>query len=187
MKYAIPSNFSLVFNATEIARRTEQLGEAIGEWALEAQKRTNADVLAVPLLRGAIFFFADIVRKIQTSIEVAPVRTWGYDPTTNKLDAAMQVNLADVAPEGRSILLVDDICDSGRSLNVVSKALLKAGAHEVKSVVLIRRKVRDPLHLPDWVGFEYAKDFWFVGYGMDDSDRWRNLPDIYVITQGQDR
>ncbi|NMC63987.1 MAG: hypothetical protein GYA55_12560, partial [SAR324 cluster bacterium] len=163
MKAAVPSNFVPIFKADEIAKRTEELGQQIGEWASEVQSRTSTDVLTVPLLRGAIFFFSDLVRKIGTSVEVAPVRTWGYDPEKNQIDKTLKVNLDGVAAERRSILLVDDICDSGRSLCAVSRAFLDAGAYEVKSAVLIQRLIPEAMHVPDWIGFKYEKDLWFVG------------------------
>lgn len=175
----IPKEFILIFSSAQIAERTRELGASICEWAEKAQKETGRDVLAVPVLRGAIFFFADLVRSISNSIEIAPVRTWGYEQ--NELKAAMEVNLEGARPEGRTILLVDDICDTGRSLHAVEDAFIAAGAHEVESVVLIRRMISSPAHVPRWTGFNFEKDSWFVGYGMDDSERWRNLPDIYVI------
>ncbi len=182
MSSFIPNEFTLIFPAARIAERTRELGASISEWAGKARKDTGRDVLAVPVLRGAIFFFADLVRSISCSVEIAPVRTWGYEG--NELKAMMEVNLEGAKPEGRTILLVDDICDTGRSLHAVEDAFIAARAHEVKSVVLIRRMISSPAHVPEWTGFNFEKDSWFVGYGMDDNERWRNLPDIYVIPPG---
>lgn len=181
MKYKVPSNFHPAFNAGQIAERTDLLGREIGEWARGVQERTAADVLAVPVLRGAVFFFCDLVRKMGTSVEMAPIKTCGYDPSKNMPADEIMIDLEDVAAERRSVLLIDDVCDSGRTLKKVQDAFVKAGAHEVKTAVLIRRVIENPPMIPDWVGFEYKDPYWFVGYGMDDCDRWRNLPDVYII------
>ena len=184
MTNPIPSHYERIYSAADIARRVHELGAEIAAWSEDVWTRTGKDVLAVPVLRGAIFFFADLVREVPRSVEIAPVRTWGYDPSANVAQGSLRINLDEVDAHGRSILLVDDICDSGRSLDGVKKAFLDAGAAEVRSVVLVRRMIEKPQHLPDWSGFEFAKDSWFVGYGMDDCERWRNLGDIYVMKQG---
>jgi len=97
--------------------------------------------------------------------------------------ASVQVDLAAVPARGRSVLVVDDICDSGRSLAVLSAALKEAGAREVRAAVLVTRKVESQAYSPEWSGFDYSGKEWIVGYGMDDSERWRNLPGVFIITQ----
>ena len=181
MKTDVPADFTRVFTSAQIEERTRELGREVGQWAAEALGRDGRDILAVPVLRGAIFFFADFVREVSASVEIAPIRAWGYDPARNEMLGTLEVNLEGVDPRNRSILLVDDICDSGRTLHALKEAFLAAGAADVRSVVLIRRLGIDSPHVPDWVGFPYPGDDWFVGYGMDDRERWRNLPDIYVI------
>ena len=86
-----------------------------------------------------------------------------------------------VAVEGRSVLLVDDVCDSGRTSAELTQRFIKLGAREVRSAVLIKRILPHETFNPDWIGFEYNGPEWFVGYGMDDCDRWRNLGSIYII------
>ena len=93
----------------------------------------------------------------------------------------MDLHLDEAAIRGRSVLLVDDICDSGVSLRALTQHLKHIGAREVRSAVLIRRAIENSAFTPEWVGFHHKGPEWFVGYGMDDSDRWSNLPDIYVI------
>jgi hypoxanthine-guanine phosphoribosyltransferase len=76
---------------------------------------------------------------------------------------------------------MDDICDSGRTLAVLSEKLQLAGAAEVVSAVLIYRKALSVMHEPRWKGFVYDGPEWFVGYGMEDSGRWRNMTSVYRI------
>ena len=184
-EFQIPSNFVLHYSPEMIRTRVVQMGDEIGKWAAEEYRRTGTQLLAIPVLRGGIFFFTDLVRELGISVDIAPVRTWAYDATQNTLQHEIKVNLDGVAAERRSVLIIDDICDSGNSLHTLTEAFLKAGAHEVRSAVLVRRKLASAPIVPDYVGFEYEGDEWFVGYGMDSCDSWRNLPGIYIIKQAQ--
>ena len=183
----IPRHFQPVYTEAEIAQAVARLGTEISAWADEVWKASHADLLAIPVLRGGIFFFADLVRKVSGSVEIAAAQTRAYEVGQNSVQAAeVQVSIGDVPAKGRSILLVDDICDSGRTLEVLSAALMKAGASEVRSAVLIKRILERKTFEPEYVGFKYDGPEWFVGYGMEDSHRYRNLPDIYIIRQSGD-
>ena len=71
-------------------------------------------------------------------------------------------------------------------MRALSKLLVELGAREVKTAVLIRRVIENPIFMPDWIGFNHKGPEWFVGYGMDDSNRFSNLSDIYVIQKAVD-
>jgi len=180
----LPTHFDLTYSFDEIEARVSALGAEINFWAENTWKESHTDLLTIPVLRGGIFFFADLVREIPRSVEIAPARTWAYQSSVNnERRADVTVNLEGVPAKGRHILLVDDICDSGRTLATLKDALLRAGALDVRAAVLIRRAIEKPHFMPEWVGFEYSGNEWFVGYGMEDSNRWRNLKDIYIIRQ----
>jgi hypoxanthine phosphoribosyltransferase len=178
----IPAHFSVLFSEREIASRIRALGTEISSWCEGVWKDSHTDVLAVPVLRGGIFFFSDLVRQVNCSIEVAPIRTEAYESGANgKQKNEVAIWAERLAVKGRVVLLVDDVCDSGRTLEALEKALLERGAREVRTAVLIRRLLETPTFVPCWVGFQYEGPEWFVGYGMDDNERWRNLPGVYVI------
>lgn len=176
----IPSHYRLQYSAEDIRKRIEQLGKEITEWAGSVYEESGQDVIGIPVLRGGIFFFADLVRAIDCSVETSPVRTWGYATDTKSLHDEMAVDLQGLKPEGRAILLVDDICDTGRTLSQLSSDLKAMGAIDVRSAALIRRDIDDTF-FPEYTGFSYSGEEWFVGYGMEDNDRYRNLSGIYVI------
>ena len=140
-------------------------------------------MVAIPVLRGGVYFFADLSRQISSSIEIAPVRTSAYDAGTNTARQEVTVDqFADpVQIKGRVVLVVDDVCDSGRTLEQLERSLVERGAREVRTVVLVRRLLPRPTFVPCWVGLEYSGPEWFVGYGMDDNERYRNLPAVYTI------
>jgi hypoxanthine phosphoribosyltransferase len=181
-RVTVPPRFKVQFSREEIEARVAELGEEIGNWCQRVWDESHTDVLTIPVLRGGLFFFSDLVRKINCSIEIAPVRTVGYDPTTSGVQKDSVSVIADgLAVKGRVVLIVDDICETGKTLEVLEKTLLDNGAREVRTAVLIRRLLNRPTFVPCWVGFDYPGTEWFVGYGMDDGDRWRNLPSVYII------
>ena len=182
----IPSNYRLSMSAKAIAEAADRLATEITPWADQVAKQTGKEVLAIPLLNGGMFFFADLVRKLGCSIEDSTARLQAYELGANavqnqKVKISLELDLC----RGRTVLLVDDICDSGRSLKALQEELKTIGVTEVKTVVLINREHEAQVFVPDWVGFRYPGPEWFVGYGMDDRGSWRNLPEIYVIEKGQ--
>lgn len=180
----IPRNFQPIFDRTQIQGAVDAVGHSISTWAAEVWQNSHTDIIAIPVLRGGIFFFADVVRAIQASVEIAPAQARSYTVGVNEEQMeSVDVRIENVPAAGRSVLLLDDVCDSGRTLEAMEAALLKAGAREVKSAVLIKRELAHRTFEPSFVGLRYNGPEWFVGYGMEDAERWRNLPDIYVIRQ----
>ena len=178
----IPANFRLQYSQEQILSRVKELGAEIDEWCKSVWRESRTDVVAIPVLRGGVYFFADLSRHIGSSIEIAPVKTSAYDAGTNAAKEVTVDQFADpVQIKGRVVLVVDDVCDSGRTLEQLESSLLERGAREVRTVVLVRRLLPRPTFVPCWVGLEYSGPEWFVGYGMDDNERYRNLPDVYVI------
>ncbi len=177
------SSYRLQYTEMEIGQQIARLGNEISEWAAPVFDRSGRDVLAIPLLRGGIFFFAALMPKVRCSVEMAPGRTRAYRKGENnaQLDT-VEIQLDGVSVAGRSVLLVDDICDSGRTLKVLTEHLKAQGATEVRSAVLIKRELDKSVFDPDWIGFTYYGPEWFVGFGMDDSDRFSNLASIYTIS-----
>ena len=176
------NRYKLQYTEMEIAQQIARLGDEIGEWAAPTYGATGRDVLAIPLLRGGIFFFAALMPRVRCSVEMAPGRTRAYQKGENnsQLDT-VEIQLDGVSVAGRTVLLVDDICDSGRTLKVLTEHLHAQGAADVRSAVLIKREHDKSVFDPNWVGFTYYGPEWFVGFGMDDGDRYSNLPSIYTI------
>src|SRR5687768_15311755 len=106
-----PSNFKLLYSREEIGKAVERVGTEIDAWARATWDDSHTDILAIPILRGGLFFFSDLVREIQHSVEIAPARTWAYEDTENNVQRSqVRVNIESVPAKGRNVLLVDDIC-----------------------------------------------------------------------------
>jgi len=178
---SIPQEGKLEYSRAQIGAEVARIGSEVAVWAAEVAAR-GSDLLVIPILRGGIIFFADLVRQVKVSVEIAPARAWAYstDQFATQRDK-ISVAVEGVPAQGRSLLIVDDICDSGRTLKVMTESLLKKGAREVRSAVVIKRVLEEHSFKPDWVAFNYKGPEWFVGYGMEDREKWSNLPEIYTI------
>jgi hypoxanthine phosphoribosyltransferase len=181
MAKQIPEHYKLIYNRLQIGDAVKTIAKQVSPWLNEAREQTGQDVVAIPVMRGGMFFFCDLARQLDYSVDLRLARTWGYDIGSHSASKEIRIDLSDVDAKDRSILLIDDICDSGRTLKALQQNLLKAGARAVRSAVLIRRLIEPLTYEPEYCGFEFLGSDWFVGYGMEDNERWRNLPEIYTI------
>lgn len=175
----IPKHLELVYTEDDLKEAVSKLGNEIGAWATQVNKETGQDVVSVPIMRGGLFFAADLLRQIPGSVEMNIVTARSYSSETNatpRLDVDLEMSSMNVY--GRSVLVIDDICDSGRTLAVLAEKLKFLGAKEVKTTVMMHRTIENPLYHPDYVGIEFSGTDWLVGYGLEDRGRWRNLPCI---------
>ena len=179
---SVPKHYRLTYKADEIQAQVSRIAGEVSRWCASSNITSKSDVLAIPVLRGGIYFFADLTREIDCSLQVAPGRARAYEEGSNtSTRSELYINLDGVSVAGRHVLLVDDICDSGRTLDKLVAYLLAQGAESVKSAVLILRKHGSSAFTPDWYGFGFTGDDWFVGYGMDDKGRYSNLSQIYTV------
>jgi hypoxanthine phosphoribosyltransferase len=181
----IPNHLQLLFSADQIAEKVKELGDSITEWAEQCVSLYGSDIILVPILRGGLLFSSDLMRKIKVSVEVAPLTVSSYSSVKNNTPH-ISVSLSDLGTnvDGRTILLVDDICDSGRTLSVLSEKLHLMGVREIRSAVLIHRLISNTLCTPSYIGFPYEGMEWLVGYGLEDRGRFRNLDAVYKIVSG---
>ena len=103
----VPKSFRLIYNRSQIEKRIAELGQEIGKHAKQLWQETGQDFLAIPVLRGGLFFFSHLVQEVDSSVEIAPARAWGYE--ANSLADGITIDLSHVPAQGRAILLVDDI------------------------------------------------------------------------------
>lgn len=180
---SIPSSFQKAFSEKEIGVRTTDLANEIAPWCREVLQKTGQQPLAVCVLRGGLFFFSDLLRALPLSVEPTFCRTWSYSSKTNKLESAVRVNVGDVECHGRGVLVIDDICDTGSTLRKLEHVFRELGAAEVRTAVLIHRRVPDSVFSPHWSCFAHEGPEWFVGYGMEDKNTFSNLRDVYIISR----
>lgn len=177
-----------------IAQRVRELAERItADLARDARGDGKAgggldttaaagDITIVPVLTGAMIFCADLIRHIPIAMRIGLLAVSSYPGRSLRTQGSQLLGqqLGDLT--GRSVLLVDDILDSGGTLRMVQSLLEKSGAARVRSCVLLRkdRPAARDVHV-DYVGFEIPDQF-VVGYGLDFNNYYRNLPDIVTLT-----
>ncbi|MEN9535554.1 MAG: hypoxanthine phosphoribosyltransferase [Verrucomicrobiota bacterium] len=138
-------------------------------------------LLVIILLKGALVFAADLLRRVPRVLEIECLNVASYH---GGMESSGVVDFLDRHfPEvnGRQVLLLDDILDTGRTLHAVSRRLMNEGAAAVKTAVLLAKdKDRAEEVEADYVGFEIGDEF-VVGYGLDYQGRYRNLPYVGVL------
>jgi hypoxanthine phosphoribosyltransferase len=161
--------------------------EEINARAVELGKKITADYgargelpLVVALLKGSVPFMAELIKHIDLDIQIDFMDVSSYEGTESIGDIHIIKDL-DASIQGVDILLVEDIVDTGRTIDTVSKMLLHKGARSVRVATLLDKPSRRVVELkPEYVGFQVENEF-VVGYGMDFNQKYRNLPYIGVL------
>ena len=132
----IPKTYQLLYTQNNIQEAVKILGNQISTWCYEVKERTNKNVIALVILKGGIFFFTDLIRNISNSLDVETIQANSIGKNNEYLDnIEIKIDmLGDI--NGRSILLVDDVCESARTIFTIEKMLTKRGA-DVRSAVLV--------------------------------------------------
>jgi hypoxanthine phosphoribosyltransferase len=170
----------------EVLISADRIHARVTELAAEiARAYEGKPVTVVGVLTGCLIFTADLIRRIDLPLRVAFVTASSYRGATTapgKLEIRDEL-LPDI--NGRHILLLDDILDTGKTLTRVVAHLLDRGAESVKVAVLLRKIGRQEVPFePDFVGFTIPDRF-VVGYGLDFNDEYRHLPHIGVLPSGE--
>jgi hypoxanthine phosphoribosyltransferase len=158
----------------------EHIQASVEKLAAEIREREGKRPLTViAIMTGSIVFLADLIRKLDMPLRVGVVQTSSYRGTargTLSINAEMMPDIA-----GRDVLLVDDIFDTGRTLQEVIASLDGFRPRSLRSAVLLLKRGRQEVALrPDYVGFEIPDEF-VVGYGLDFNDQFRNLPHLAAL------
>jgi hypoxanthine phosphoribosyltransferase len=163
-----------------IAQRVKELAMRITE-DHSAAGLEDSEITIVPIMTGAMIFASDLIRKIPMAMKIGLMTVSSYPGSSIQSRGSQMIASQVGNVEGRHVLVVDDILDSGGTLHLVVPALREVGAASVKSCVLLRkdRPTAHAVHV-DYVGFEIPDKF-VVGYGLDYNDYYRNLPDIVTL------
>ena len=133
------------------------------------------------VLKGALVFMSDLMRAIDLELNIDFIAVSSYGKGTNSTGEVKIVKDLDGPLEGRDIILVEDILDTGLTLSYLMKNFRARGASSVKIVTLLNKPERRKVEVQaDYVGFEIPDKF-VVGYGLDFAERYRNLPFIGVL------
>ena len=169
------ANLEIVLSAADIKRRVGELGDRI---TLDyAGKRPHL----ICVLKGAATFLSDLMRSIDLSLSVDYIAVSSYGKGTSTSGEVKMLKDLDGPLEGRDIIIVEDILDTGLTLSFLHTSFRNRGAASIRIATLLNKPERRRVEVhADYVGFEIP-DFFAVGYGLDYDERYRNLPFIALL------
>ena len=165
----------LLITEDEIKKKIRELADSI------KREFKDEDILAVGILKGSFIFFADLVRELGQNVKVDFIIVSSYfDGMESSQNIIFKKDLS-VDIRDKTVLLVDDIIDTGRTLKEVVNILKERNPKNIKTCVLLDKKERREVdYNADFVGFEIPDKF-VVGYGLDWAEEGRTLKNIYYV------
>lgn len=168
----------LLFSREEIEEAVRRLGQQIS-----SDYRGRMPLL-IGVLKGAFVFLADLIRHLSIPVEVDFVRLSSYGAGKETSGVVRMGKDLEADIRGRDVIVVEDIVDTGISLRFLLDELSSRGPATLRVCALVDKKHRREVPVEvDYVGFEIESGF-IVGYGIDYAERYRELPDIYVLDEG---
>jgi hypoxanthine phosphoribosyltransferase len=154
----------------QLAQRVRQLADEI------SRDYAGRDLVLVGVLKGAVFFLSDLMRHLRIPVEVDFMAVASYGSATKSSGVVRILKDLDAAIEGRDVLIVEDIVDSGLTLQYLLRNLAGRNPRSLEVCALLVKPERQKVELPTrYVGFEIPNRF-AIGYGLDYDERYRNLP-----------
>jgi hypoxanthine phosphoribosyltransferase len=172
---AQPELGEVLVTAEELQQRVAALGEQI------SRDYAGRPLLLIGVLKGAVFFLSDLMRYLELPVEVDFMAVASYGSATDSSGVVRILKDLDVAIEDRDVLIVEDIVDSGLTLQYLLRNLGSRNPRSLEVCALLTKPDRRKVDLPTrYVGFEIPDRF-VVGYGLDYAERHRNLPFVAAL------
>lgn len=165
----------VLIDAPTITARIGEIGAEI------AAAYRGSDLLLISVLKGSIVFMSDLIRAINMPHEIDFMATSSYGAGTKSTGVVRILKDLNKSIEGRNVLIVEDIIDSGHTLDYLMRILQEREPASLRIVTLLDKPDRREVDIQvDWIGFSIPNDF-VVGYGLDYNEIYRNLPYIGVL------
>jgi hypoxanthine phosphoribosyltransferase len=167
----------------EVLIDAEALRARIGELGDEISAHyAGQDLLLIGVLKGAVFFMADLMRHLTVPCEVDFMAISSYGAQTDSSGVVRILKDLDINIEGRNVLVVEDILDSGLTLSYLMRNLESREPASLEICALLTKPARREIDVTvRWIGFEIPNRF-VIGYGLDFAERYRNLPYVGVLS-----
>lgn len=170
-----PDLASVLLSEAQISRRVKALGRQL------KKLYGDEEITIVTIMNGALLFTADLIRAIDNPVRIDCIRTTSYGAGTESHGAPKLVHGLTLDMNGRHVLLLDDILDTGKTLSLISDMIRGVHPASLRVCVLLDKKARRLVPFEaDLVGFQIPDKF-VVGYGLDFAERYRNLKVIGVL------
>jgi hypoxanthine phosphoribosyltransferase len=167
----------------EVLIDSDALGARIAELGAEiSADYEGRDLLLIGVLKGAVFFMADLMRTLTIPCEIDFMAISSYGASTDSSGVVRILKDLDINIEGRHVLVVEDIIDSGLTLSYLMRNLESREPETLEVCALLTKPDRREMEVPvRYVGFEIPNRF-VIGYGLDFGERYRNLPYVAVLS-----
>ena len=165
----------VLFTEEQLRQKVDELGAQI------TADYQGKKPLIVSVLKGSYVFMADLTRRINVPCQVDFMVVSSYGAGTKTSGEVQIIKDLENSIDGRDLIIVEDILDSGVTLNYLMKVLTARGANSIRLCTLLSKPDRRRVDVPvDYLGFEIPDEF-VVGYGLDFAERYRNLPYIGIL------
>lgn len=165
----------ILFTEEQIQDRLVELGEEI------TRDYQGQEILVVGILKGSVIFLADLIRKIKLPLNIDFMAVSSYGKSTHSSGVVRILKDLDTEIEGRHVLIIEDIVDTGLTLSYLVENLLSRKPASLKICTFLDKPERRLTQIiPDYNGYEIPDEF-VVGYGLDYNENYRNLPYIGVV------
>lgn len=160
----------------------QAIDKRVGEIAAEINSLYAGEhLIVICVLKGGVIFFSDLIKKLDVNIEIDFVRLASYGQCMESGQNISFTKDVELSLAGKHVLIIEDIIDSGLTLDFLTRQLAVRDARSIRIAVLIDKRERRVKDIPvDFVGFHVPKGF-VVGYGLDLAENYRQLPAIYEI------
>jgi hypoxanthine phosphoribosyltransferase len=169
----------ILIDRRRIAQRIAELGAEIRHDLDDLDD--DSEIMLVPILTGSIIFVADLIRHLPHKIRIGVVTASSYPGATTQSKGAQLAGALPADLEGKHVLIIDDILDSGSTIRLIRQEISKRRPKSLRTCVLLRKTISSALETPcEYIGFDIPDEF-VVGCGLDYNNYYRNLPDICVL------
>ncbi len=167
-------NLEILFNKAQIKKRVNEIGCSI------SKNFTSEIPILICVLNGSFIFFADLIRSLSIDCEIDFIKVSSYKGkrTTGKITLEKDISLN---VNGRHIIIVEDIIDSGKTVNFLLEKLRKKNCRSISLASMLKKSNKFNFQLVnEFIGFEIKQEF-VVGFGLDFDQKFRNLEEIYIL------
>jgi hypoxanthine phosphoribosyltransferase len=168
-----------LLTAEEIASIVKSLADQI------SRDYAGKELILVCILKGAFMFLSDLIRHLRIPVKIDFVRLASYGAGMKSSGLVEISKDIEIPIEGKDVLIIEDIVDSGRTLQFLKERLALSNPRSIKICALLDKKARREVKVEaDYLGKE-IEDIFILGYGIDFNEDYRNLPEIYYVTPAE--
>lgn len=167
----------ILISESAIQKRVREIADQI------SKDYKDVEPVVIGILKGAVFFMADLMRALSIPVKMDFIRAASYGSGTETSGTVRITKDIELPVEGKPVILIEDIVDSGLTLNHIRQLMEERGAASLRICALIDKTERRERDISvDYCGFQVKEGF-LVGYGLDCNEEYRYLPEIYVLKE----